>query len=197
MNKRGTLFVVTGPSGTGKGTVLKRVFERLESVYFSVSATTRAPRIGELDGVHYHFVSRDGFERMIAGDALLEYAEYAGNYYGTPAAAVDAKLADGKDVLLEIEAQGALQVKRKRPDALMVFLSPPSFAELEHRLRGRHTESEESIARRLAAARRECALIPEFHYIIENDIAEDAAEKLCAVIQAARCRVDHTDFRPE
>ncbi|MEA5039420.1 MAG: guanylate kinase [Clostridiaceae bacterium] len=197
MNRRGTLFVITGPSGAGKGTVLKRVLEKLDNVYFSVSATTRPPREGEIDGVHYHFMTRERFEQMIEDNELLEHAEYAGNYYGTPAGPVDRMLAVGKDVLLEIEVQGALQVKRKRADAQMVFLAPPSFAELERRLRGRHTESAEAIARRLEAAKRECATIGEFQYIVENDVAEEAAEELCAIIRASRCRVDHTEFRPE
>lgn len=197
MNKRGTLFVITGPSGTGKGTVLNLVLKTLEDLYYSVSATTRSPREGETDSVQYYFTTRMLFEKMIVEDALLEHAEYAGNYYGTPAAPVDEALSAGKDALLEIEVQGALQVKRKRPDAVMIFLAPPSFAELERRLRGRHTESDEAIARRLDAARRECALIGEFHYIVENDVAAEAAEELRSIIRAARCRVDHTDFRPE
>ena len=197
MNKRGSLVVVTGPSGAGKGTVLRLVLERLPETYFSVSATTRAPREGEADGVHYHFLTRAQFEALIAADRLLEHAEYAGNYYGTPADPVDEELARGRDVLLEIELQGALQIKRKRPDALLVFLAPPSFAELERRLRGRGTESEETIARRLSIARRECASMEEFHYVVVNDLADEAADELCAILRAARCRTENAAVRVE
>ena len=130
MNRKGTLFVVTGPSGAGKGTVLKEVTSRMDHLYFSVSATTRAPRAGEADGVHYHFLDRAGFEDLIRRDRLLEYAEYVGNYYGTPLDPVTEHLSAGDDVLLEIEVQGALKVKEKRPDAALIFIAPPSFAEL-------------------------------------------------------------------
>ena len=189
MNKRGTLFVITGPSGAGKCTVLKKVLERLPDVYFSVSATTRAPRGGERDGVHYHFLTRPQFEELIAGDRLLEHAEYAGNYYGTTADAVDEQIAQGRDVLLEIELQGALQVRKTRPDALLVFLAPPSFSELEHRLRGRGTEDEATIARRLAIARSECARMDAFHFVVVNYEPSCAAHALCRIIRAARCRI--------
>jgi guanylate kinase len=139
MNNKGTLFVITGPSGAGKGTVLKQVIQSLDNVYFSVSATTRAPREGEQDGVHYHFLTRERFEQLIENDRFLEYARYAENYYGTPLDPVEDHLAQGHDVILEIELQGALQVKKRLPKAVLVFIAPPSFEELESRLRGRGT----------------------------------------------------------
>ena len=137
MNNKGTLFVITGPSGAGKGTVLKQVMQSLDQLYFSVSATTRAPREGEVDGVHYHFLTKERFEELIANDRFLEYARYAENYYGTPLDPVEEHLEQGPDVILEIELQGALQVKKRLPKAVLVFIAPPSFEELESRLRGR------------------------------------------------------------
>ena len=149
MNNKGTLFVITGPSGAGKGTVLKQVMQSLDQLYFSVSATTRAPREGEVDGVHYHFLTKERFEELIANDRFLEYARYAENYYGTPLDPVEEHLEQGHDVILEIELQGALQVKKRLPKAVLVFIAPPSFEELESRLRGRGTEAEEVILKRL------------------------------------------------
>ena len=156
MNNKGTLFVITGPSGAGKGTVLKKVIQSLDGLYFSVSATTRKPREGEVDGVHYHFLTRERFEELIEKDRFLEYAQYAGNYYGTPPRDPE-HLEQGHDVILEIELQGALQVKKRLPKAVLVFIAPPSFEELESRLRGRGTETDEVIRNRLAIARQECA----------------------------------------
>ena len=181
MNRKGTLFVVTGPSGAGKGTVLKEVTSRMDHLYFSVSATTRAPRAGEADGVHYHFLDRAGFEDLIRRDRLLEYAEYVGNYYGTPLDPVT-------------EVQGALKVKEKRPDAALIFIAPPSFAELESRLRGRGTEREETILRRMEAARRECAVMDRYDYIVLNDRVESAARELESIITAFRCRRENRGF---
>ena len=194
MSRKGTLFVVTGPSGAGKGTVLSKVFESTDHLYFSVSATTRAPREGEVDGVHYHFITREAFESLIEHDRLLEYAEYVNNYYGTPLAPVEEHLAQGNDVVLEIEIQGARKVKARRPDAALVFIAPPSFEELENRLRGRGTESEETILRRMETARRECAGMEDFEYIVLNDRVEDAACELKSIITAHRCRRENRDF---
>ncbi len=189
MNKhRGNLYIVTGPSGAGKGTVLGRVLTELEDVFLSVSATTRSPREGERDGVSYFFVDLETFRRMIEEDELLEHAEYVGNFYGTPAAPVDAMLASGKDVVLEIEVQGALIVKEKRPDATLVFIAPPSFEVLAQRLRSRGTESEEVVQRRLIKAHEECARMEAYDYIIVNDALDDAVRDLSAVILAGRCR---------
>ena len=193
MNK-GSLFVITGPSGAGKGTVLKEVIKSLDRLYFSVSATTRNPREGEVDGVHYHFLTKARFEELIAGERFLEYAQYAENYYGTPLDPVLEQLEQGNDVILEIELQGALQVKQRMTQAVLVFIAPPSFEELEARLRGRGTESEEVILRRLAIARQECANMDQFHYVVVNDEVADAAERLRAVILSRRCLQENCRF---
>lgn len=193
MNK-GSLFVITGPSGAGKGTVLKEVIKSLDRLYFSVSATTRNPREGEVDGVHYHFLTKARFEELIAGERFLEYAQYAENYYGTPLDPVLEQLEQGNDVILEIELQGALQVKQRMPQAVLVFIAPPSFEELEARLRGRGTESEEVILRRLAIARQECANMDQFHYVVVNDEVADAADRLRAVILSRRCLQENCRF---
>ena len=145
MSKKGQLIVVSGPSGVGKGTVLGAYLAGRENVAYSVSATTRAPRPGEQDGVHYFFLSREEFESTAQNGGMLEYASYNGNYYGTPKAPVEQKRAQGIDVILEIEVQGALQVKKACPDALMIFVAPPGFDELQSRLTGRHTEDEETV----------------------------------------------------
>jgi len=194
MNNKGTLFVITGPSGAGKGTVLKQVIQSLDNLYFSVSATTRAPREGEVDGVHYHFLTKERFEELIANDRFLEYARYAENYYGTPLDPVEAHLEQGHDVILEIELQGALQVKKRLPKAVLVFIAPPSFEELESRLRGRGTEKEEVILQRLAIARQECANMDEFRYIVVNDEVESAADRLRAIMLSHRCLRENLDF---
>lgn len=194
MNNKGTLFVITGPSGTGKGTVLKQVIQSLDQLYFSVSATTRAPREGEVDGVHYHFLTRERFEQLIEADRFLEYARYAENYYGTPLDPVEEHLAQGHDVILEIELQGALQVKKRLPQAVLVFIAPPSFEELENRLRGRGTEQEEVILKRLAIAREECAHMDEFRYIVVNNEVASAADRLRAVMLSHRCLRENLGF---
>jgi guanylate kinase len=185
---RGILFVMTGASGVGKGTVRQAAVPALGDVHYSVSATTRSRREGEVDGVHYHFYDAATFERALAEDALLEHAEYVGDHYGTPAAAVDEALGAGRDVILEIELDGARQVKAKRPDAVMLFIAPPSLAELERRLRGRGTDSEEKIQRRLERARVELLAVREFDYLIVNDRLEDAVVAFQAVIRAERLR---------
>ena len=194
MNKKGTLFVITGPSGAGKGTVLKEVFSALDGLYFSVSGTTRAPREGEVDGVHYHFMTRERFEELIANDRFLEYAQYNGNYYGTPLDPVEEHLEQGHDVILEIEVQGALQVKKRLPKAVTVFIAPPSFEELERRLRGRGTETEEVIQNRLAIARQECANMDEFRFIVVNDEVDAAADRLRAIMLSCRCLRENLGF---
>ena len=193
MNK-GSLFVITGPSGAGKGTVLKEVIKNLDRLYFSVSATTRKPREGEVDGVHYHFMTKERFESLIADDRFLEYAQYAENYYGTPLDPVLEQLEQGNDVILEIELQGALQVKKRMPQAVLVFIAPPSFEELEDRLRGRGTETEEVILRRLAIARQECENMHQFHYVVVNDQVADAADRLRAVMLSRRCLQENCRF---
>ena len=194
MNKRGTLFVVTGPSGAGKGTVLKKVMAATDHLYFSISATTRAPRPGEVHGVHYHFITRESFAQLIREERLLEHAEYVGNFYGTPLDPVLEHLAQGDDVILEIEIQGAKQVKARYPEAALVFIAPPSFDELERRLRGRGTETEETILRRMDTARRECAHMDTFQYIVLNDTPENGAYELLSIITAHRCRRENRGF---
>ncbi len=187
MNQKGLLLVVSGPSGCGKGTVLSQVFAKQPNTYYSVSATTRAPRPGEVDGVQYHFLTKEAFEEKIAAGQMLEYAQYAGNYYGTPAQAVDAQLAEGKNVVLEIEVQGAKQVKQRRPEAVMIFIMPPSMKELRRRLTDRGTESQEVIQRRMETARQEMPQAKDYDYIVFNDTVEEAAEDICAILRAGRC----------
>ncbi len=187
MNK-GKLFVISGPSGAGKSTVIGRLLKQLDKAYFSISATTREPRKGEQDGVDYYFMKKDEFEQLIKDGQLLEYAEFVGNYYGTPAIPVDEKLNAGYDVILDIETQGAEQVLAKRPDAVSVFIFPPSFAILEQRLRSRGTDSEEKILGRLAQAKVECRKAEMYDYIIINDRVETACDEAMAIITAEKCR---------
>lgn len=186
--RRGILFVMTGASGVGKGTLRAAAAEALADVVYSVSATTRARRPGETDGVQYRFLERAEFDAMVAAGAMLEHAEYVGDCYGTPAGPVDATLAAGRDVLLEIELDGARQVKRARPEAVLVFIAPPSLAELERRLRGRGTDPEAKIQKRLARAREEIRAVREFDYVIVNDDVERAAGVLRSVLAAERAR---------
>lgn len=188
-NKRpGKLFVISGPSGAGKSTVIARLLKRLDNTYFSISATTREPRRGERDGIDYHFVAKDKFESMIANDELLEWAEYVGNYYGTPAAPVDEKIASGYDVILDIETKGAAAVMQKRPSAVGIFLFPGSYDILAQRLHARSTDSEEKIVRRLEQAKHECEKVGMYDYVIINDRVETAAEEAVAIITAEKCR---------
>ncbi len=188
MSKKGRLYVFTGPSGTGKGTILHRVLPQDDRLFVSVSATTRAPREGEQDGVHYYFLTRESFEQKIEQNAFLEYAQYVGNYYGTLEAPVDEQLARGNDVILEIEVQGAMQIHKKRPDAVMVFVAPPSLEELESRLRGRGTETESKIQRRMETAHKELTYMKEFDYVVVNDDLERAVGDFQAILRAERCR---------
>ncbi len=181
--RAGRLVVLTGPSGVGKGTVVAEVRRLRPDLWISVSATTRDPRPGEVDGVDYHFWGDERFTRTIAQGGFLEWAEFAGNRYGTPLAQVQRRRAAGEPVLLEIELQGARQVRAAAPDALMVFLTPPSFAELEQRLRGRGTEDEASIARRLDRARAEMAAAPEFDVVVVNDDVVRAARELLDFVE--------------
>ncbi|MBX6387905.1 MAG: guanylate kinase [Frankia sp.] len=176
------LTVLSGPSGVGKGTVVAAVRRLFPQIWVSVSATTRAPRPGETDGVEYHFVDRDTFARMVKDGELLEHAEFAGNCYGTPRAPLERRLADGVPCLLEIDLQGARQVRASRPDALFVFLAPPSWEELVRRLTGRGTEPPEVVARRLDQARVELAAEPEFDEVVVNDDVEAAATRLVSLM---------------
>ena len=185
MNK-GTLYVFTGPSGAGKGTLLSRLMAEDDRLFYSISATTRAPRSGETDGVQYYFLTRADFERKIAQKAFLEHARYVDNYYGTLEAPVNEKLAEGYDVILEIEVQGAMQVHQKRPDAVMVFIAPPSFEELAARLRGRGTEDEEKVRKRLETAKEELKSRDRFDYVVVNDEIDRAVRELQGILAARR-----------
>lgn len=191
MSERGLLIVFSGPSGVGKGTVRQEIFSKPDHKFeYSVSMTTRAQRPGEVDGKDYFFRSREEFEELIRNGQMLEYAEYVGNYYGTPLAYVNETLDKGIDVFLEIEVQGALQVKKKVPDAVFFFLTPPDLNELEERLVGRGTDSEEVIAQRIERAREEIALMSEYDYTIVNDEVSLAAERVKRVIEAEHFRVE-------
>ena len=188
MNRRGMLIVLSGPSGSGKGTIIKSLLQQREDTVLSISVTTRAPRPGEEDGVHYFFRTREDFEELIRRNALLEFAEYNGNYYGTPEEAITGWLNQGKNVLLEIEVQGAKKVMAKCPEAVSVFILPPSFAVLEKRLRRRATDSEEAVQKRLAAARGEILQAADYDYMVVNDALEDCVSDLEAVLQGEKCR---------
>ena len=191
MSERGLLIVFSGPSGVGKGTVRQEIFSTPDHKFeYSVSMTTRAQRPGEVDGKDYFFRSREEFEELIRNGQMLEYAEYVGNYYGTPLTYVNEILDKGIDVFLEIEVQGALQVKKKVPDAVFIFLTPPDLNELQERLVGRGTDSEEVIAQRIERAREEIALMSEYDYAIVNDEVPLAAERVKRVIEAEHFRVD-------
>ncbi len=182
--KKGILVVISGFSGAGKGTVLKELLARYESAYaLSVSATTRDMRVGEAEGVNYFYKTQEEFEQMIEADAFIEYAQYCGRYYGTPKEYVYRQMEAGKDVILEIEVQGALKVKEKFPDTPIIFLTPPTAAELKARLLGRGREDEEEIARRLATAAQESVYMPHYDYIIVNDELEACVEELHQMIQ--------------
>ncbi|GAB6050977.1 guanylate kinase [Hydrogenophilus islandicus] len=184
----GSLFVITAPSGAGKTTLVHRLIAHDPQLRLSVSYTTRPPRPGEIDGVHYHFVTPEQFRAMVAAEQFLEWAEVHGNCYGTGRSWVETELAAGRDVLLEIDWQGARQVKARFPALVSIFILPPSFAELEARLRKRASDSDAVIARRLANAREELRHVDEFDYAIINDSLETATEQLRAVVSAERCR---------
>lgn len=187
---KGILTVVSGFSGAGKGTIMKELLNKYSEQYaLSISATTRAPRTGETDGVEYFFKSREEFEQMIADEALIEYAQYVGNYYGTPRAYVEEQLEAGKDVILEIEIQGALKVKKRFPDTLLLFVTPPSADELKNRLVGRGTETMDVIESRLARALEEAEGIEEYDYLVINDVLSACVEEVHEIIQNEHYRV--------
>lgn len=180
--QEGRLIVITGPSGVGKGTLVKLLLNQHSDLYLSVSTTTRSPRQGEVDGQDYYFTTRKKFEAMIEAGEFLEWAEYAGNYYGTPHHAVEKQLAKGKNILLEIEVVGARKVSEVFPHALRIFILPPSIEELEHRLRSRGKDSEDAIAQRLESAKVEIAVADEFDYQVVNDDLDTTLQKIQAII---------------
>lgn len=184
--EHGILVVFSGPSGAGKGTILKRYFEDDPPAVLSVSATTRSPRPGEIDGVHYRFVSREKFEQMIADNDVLEYNIYNGNYYGSPRGPIEEELSKGHDVILEIETNGAGHIRRMFPSALSIFVLPPTFEELKNRLIGRGTETPEEIQKRLEKGRKEIEMALDYDYIVVNDEVESAAKQLAEIIRSAR-----------
>ena len=189
--KKGRLIVISGPSGVGKGTVVKALMERDPRVRLSVSATTRPKRPTESDGVHYYFISHEKFEEMIKDDLFLEHAQYVGNRYGTPEGPVDEMLNQGFDVILEIEVQGGLQVMKRRPDAISVFIAAPSFEILGGRLRGRGDTDEEKILMRLQQARMEYLVAPQYQYIVVNDRLEDAVSDVQSILRAEALKTEH------
>ncbi|AXH98651.1 guanylate kinase [Sporosarcina sp. PTS2304] len=193
---RGLLIVLSGPSGVGKGTVRKELFSSPGTNYeYSISMTTRNPREGEVDGVDYFFRSREVFEEMIQDGKLLEYAEYVGNYYGTPLDYVNETLDAGRDVFLEIEVVGAAQVREKVPNGLFIFLAPPSISHLESRLIGRGTEASDIIADRVLKAREELEMMHLYDYVVENDEVSKACDRVNAIVTAEHCRRERVEKR--
>ncbi|BBM16792.1 MULTISPECIES: guanylate kinase [Enterococcus] len=191
MSERGLLIVLSGPSGVGKGTVRKAIFERDDNEFqYSVSMTTRPMREGEVDGVDYYFRTKEEFEAMIEAGDMLEYAEYVGNYYGTPLTYVNKTLDEGKDVFLEIEVQGAQQVKEKVPDGVFIFLTPPDLAELKARIVGRGTDSLEVIEKRMLVARQEIEMMALYDYAVVNDQVPKAVDRIKDIIVSEHYRVD-------
>src|SRR3954470_8786814 len=194
MQEKGLLIVFSGPSGVGKGTVKKEIFSHPDTAFeYSISATTRAPRPGEVNGVDYFFKSREEFEILIEQGKLLEYAQFVGNYYGTPVDYVRETLDAGKDVFLEIEVKGARQVREKFPDGLFIFLMPPSLSELKNRIVTRGTETEDIINNRLNVAKEEIEMMNLYDYVVENDQIERACERIKAIVVAEHCRRERVE----
>lgn len=187
---KGILIVLSGPSGTGKGTICKSFLDKNKSVKLSISCTTRTPREGEVDGVNYFFTEKEKFEDMISKDEFLEYANVYGNYYGTPKAYVEDMLNKGHDVILEIDTQGALNVKEKFSDGVYIFIMPPSLEELESRIVGRGSETEDTLKKRLGAAASEIKLAEKYNYAVINDTIDEAVKKIESIIIAEKCKID-------
>ena len=190
MKNKGDIFVISAPSGTGKTTLVRLLLSRFPTLSFSISYTTRLPRPGEVDGQHYFFVSEKEFKRSIARGEMLEWAKVYGHYYGTPLHFVKEKIAAGKDVILDIDIQGAQEVKKKIPEAILIFIIPPSWEELQRRITNRSTDSLEVIKKRLKAARKEIKVARNFDYIVINDILENALQELTSIIQATKARTN-------
>ena len=191
--KRGTLIVISAPSGAGKGTVISKLLEKENNLWLSVSATSRAPRTNDIEGVKYYFYSKEEFEGKIKEGYFLEYAEYAGNYYGTPKEFIEEKLNKGIDVILEIEIQGAMQIKNLIPESIFIFIMPPTLQELKRRLVGRNTDSKEKIIERFKIAYKEINEVSKYNYVVVNDEVDNAVRKIQAIIKAEKCRVDRIE----
>ncbi|MTT32325.1 guanylate kinase [Terrilactibacillus sp. BCM23-1] len=187
--EKGILFILSGPSGVGKGTVCRALRKRGTSLKYSISVTTREPRKGEIDGVHYFFKSREEFKGMVQNNKLLEWAEYVGNFYGTPIDYVRETLDSGQDVILEIEVQGALQVKKRFDEGIFIFLAPPSLQELKKRITGRGTETASLIENRLTMAKSEIELMQHYDYVVENDEVQAACDRIEAIVTGEHCKV--------
>lgn len=194
MQEKGLLIVLSGPSGVGKGTVRKEIFSHPDTAFdYSISMTTRKSRVGEVDGIDYFFKTKEEFEELIRQEKLLEYAEFVGNYYGTPVDYVRETLAAGKDVFLEIEVKGARQVREKFPDGLFIFLMPPSLSELKNRIVTRGTETEDIIHNRMLSAREEIEMMELYDYVVVNDQVELACERIKAIVMAEHCRRERVE----
>ncbi|EIW01033.1 MULTISPECIES: guanylate kinase [Thermoanaerobacter] len=188
--EKGLLIVLSGPSGAGKGTICKALMEKEKNLKLSISATTRQPRSGEIEGKNYFFKSEEEFEKMIENDSFLEWAKVYGHYYGTPKDFVLKNLEEGNDVVLEIDIQGALKIKEKFPEGVFIFILPPSMEELKNRIKKRGTETEEEIIKRFKSAYEELNYVSRYNYVVINDSVEEAVEKIRAIIIAEKCRVD-------
>ena len=187
MKREGILIIISGPSGSGKGTVVKELIKQ-ECFSLSVSATTRPPRPGEINGIHYYFYDKETFEKMKEEKELLEWAEFCGNYYGTPKKYVQKQMAENKNVILEIEVQGALQIKKMYPNCILIFMIPPNAKELQKRLTERGTEDKQTINRRMNRAIEEMEFVPQYDYIVINDTVEKAANAICSIVEAESMR---------
>ena len=188
--KRGQLYVISGPSGCGKDTIVNSLLKKNKNLWLSISCTSRAPRGNEKDGIEYFFLSEEEFEKEIENDGFLEYAKYAGNYYGTPKKSIEEHLNDGEDVILVIEIQGALKIKNLLPETLFIFILPPSMKELKRRLEGRGTEDKEKIDKRFLRAYEEINEVGKYNYVVVNDEVKNAVEKVNAILISEKCRVD-------
>ena len=189
MNKGG-VFIISGPSGSGKDTVMTELFKKMPELLFSISSITRAMRVGEREGEKYNFITRERFEDMLKNDRLLEHNEFVGNYYGTPREPVERAVANGQDMVIEVDVNGAAQIREKMPEAVSIFIMPPLFAELKRRLSGRGTESEELIQKRLASALGEIKRAAEYDYIVVNEDITAAADDIMSVILSSRLKTD-------